>query len=233
MLATQSLIGASTPLSNLDRPGDGQYTLDSYTKVLIHSDHADGSTTMTDSSASGHTVTSDNGAHHDTAKYKIGGSSFNLEGDNNIQIAHSTDLDFDGEFTIDFWAYYDNLPANLNGRFFQKGDNSGTGYGGFISSSHLIYFGRTDENLVGYTQNLTDSAWHHIAISRDGDDDIRLFIDGILRGTNEIPTNMNNSGVLFLGQYPGGTNDERYDGWMDEFRISKGIARWTANFTVY
>jgi len=63
------------PLSMMGRtesPGEGN---DEYTKLLIHSDHSDGSTVFTDSSASEHTLTTVGVIKHSTDKYKFGASS--------------------------------------------------------------------------------------------------------------------------------------------------------------
>jgi len=38
-------------------------------------------------------------------------------------------------------------------------------------------------------------------------------------------------GVFLLGRYNGATPEQYFNGWLDEFRLSKGIARWTADFT--
>lgn len=76
-----------------------------------------------------------------------------------------------------------------------------------------------------------DGAWHHIAFVRDGNT-LRNFIDGQLDGTKDITglSVQDSSQILAIGAiglYP--TN--RFSGWIDELRISKGIARWIANFT--
>ena len=50
-------------------------TPDSYTKLLIHSDTSDGSTTFVDSSANGHTLSNNGNSHHEVDQYKFGTTS--------------------------------------------------------------------------------------------------------------------------------------------------------------
>ena len=75
--------------------------------------------------------------------------------------------------------------------------------------------------------------WHHIALARNGTA-MFLFIDGVSEplsvvipiGTNST---FNGTGALWLGAYFNSTGF--LNGRMDEIRISKGIARWTADFS--
>ncbi|MDY7037988.1 MAG: hypothetical protein SV375_17720 [Thermodesulfobacteriota bacterium] len=53
---------------------------DEYTKLLIHSDTTNGSTTFEDSSDSGHSITPNGDVHHSTAQAKFGGSSIYFGG---------------------------------------------------------------------------------------------------------------------------------------------------------
>ena len=220
---------ASEFVSTADAAGGN----DSYTKLLISSDTSNGSTTFTDSSPSARTVTAANGAAHSTTQAKFGSSSIYINGDDNLRAAHSADLDFDGQFTIDFWAWRSAYGPTMNNRLFQKGPNHSDGYGLFNNNSHLIYFGRTDENLASWTQDLRDSSWHHYAITRQSDNKFRIYLDGTLKATSAsaYSDNLNYTGDLYIASYPGDPTSSRYSGYIDEFRVSKGIARYTSNFT--
>jgi hypothetical protein len=72
--------------------------------------------------------------------------------------------------------------------------------------------------------------WYHVAIVFDGTN-IYNFVDGVrsIAGTvNSAPANL--SSAVYIGQ--NGNNLSPFDGWIDEFRVSKGIARWTSDFIV-
>ena len=223
-------------IGNFNKPGSSQYTADSYTKLLIHSDTTDGSTSFADSSSSTHTITAGGSGQHSTTQSKFGATSIYFAGDRHIYVSHSTDLDFDGVFTIDFWAWQSAYGSVLNNRWFQKGANQTNGYGLMCdgTGNHRIYFGRTDEQLASWDQDLRDSTWHHFAVTRQSDNKFRIYLDGILKATSGVYSdNLNYAGDLYLGAYPGGPTGERNAGYIDEFRISKGIVRWGSNFTVY
>jgi len=74
------------------------------------------------------------------------------------------------------------------------------------------------------------NVWHHIALVRDGNT-VRYYIDGSQLATKDITgLSLNNPSVITMAQ-PGSGWVSYFAGYIDEFRISKGIARWTAPFT--
>src|SRR5690554_3988242 len=79
---------------------------DSFVKLLIHADGSDGSTTFTDDSATGHTVTTSGSAQVDTAQSKFGGASalFAAGGSDYLAVADHPEFDIGtGDFTVDLW----------------------------------------------------------------------------------------------------------------------------------
>ena len=136
--------------------------------------------TFTDSSGSARVVTGYEDAHHTTGINKIGTTGIYVGGSSYLKCAHSTDLDFDGEFTIDFWSLQTDYGSAVNNRFFQKGANNAAGYifASDAATNHKVYFGRTDEQLAGtnFTQDLRDNTWHHFAITRQSDNKFRIYI---------------------------------------------------------
>ena len=86
---------------------------DAYTKLLIHSDDTDGSTSFTDSSSSGYSITAAGNSHHETDQAKIGQSSMYFDGSGDyISTPYSAYWNFgSGDWTLDFWAYVNNVAA--------------------------------------------------------------------------------------------------------------------------
>lgn len=76
-----------------------------------------------------------------------------------------------------------------------------------------------------------DDNWHHIAFVRDAINSVKSYIDGIQIGTTAsgIYTILDSGNPLYLGGVNSETN--AYSGWLTNFKISKGIARYTSNFT--
>ena len=79
----------------------------------------------------------------------------------------------------------------------------------------------------GATSGWVDDTWYHIALVRSGTA-LKVYRDGtsLISVTNSI--DFDNTGNLFIASADG---SGYFTGYMDEIRISKGIARWTANFT--
>jgi hypothetical protein len=82
---------------------------------------------------------------------------------------------------------------------------------------------------------LATGTWYHIAFERVATT-CKIFIDGVsqtLTELNAIGTSDvgDLSGNLVIGRNANAGWGQYVNGWIDEFRVSKGIARWTANFT--
>jgi hypothetical protein len=75
---------------------------------------------------------------------------------------------------------------------------------------------------------VTASAWHHVAATRSGNT-VRVFLDGTEDASATFSNGTAASSALVIGAFADGT--EALNGWMDEIRITKGLARYTANFT--
>ena len=80
---------------------------------------------------------------------------------------------------------------------------------------------------------LVIDTWYHITYVRNGSN-FYIFIDGDSTGLVELTAIGNNdlgniSAPLIIGN--DGAGGAYISCYIDEFRISKGIARWTSNFT--
>jgi Concanavalin A-like lectin/glucanases superfamily len=75
---------------------------------------------------------------------------------------------------------------------------------------------------------ITLSAWHHFAITWDGAT-ARLFIDGVLASSTAVlPVEVNFPTALDIGGQRSG--NDLWSGQIGPVRITKGVARYTANF---
>lgn len=212
---------------------------DSYTKLMLHMNGADASTTFTDEI--GHTFTARGNAQLDTAQKKFGTASGLFDGTGDwIDTPDHADFTVDsGEFTIDFWIRLNakDIEQRLFGQMNNVGTASTISFFGYIFSTNLIrfyvYSGATAYSAIS-TGTLTTNTWYHIAMVRDntGTDTLRIFINGSADGTANVDGVIvnNSTNKLSIGRH--GEYAANYvNGWIDEFRLSVGIARWTANFT--
>jgi Concanavalin A-like lectin/glucanases superfamily len=213
---------------------------DAFTKLLLHCNGADGSTAFPDSSTVPKTVTAVGNAQVDTAQSKFGGASALFDGTGDyLTLADSTDWEFgNGDFTIDFWVRFSNKGLNAQEEFVSQyagGANKGWDFA-YANGSTLLRFNRSttgsDDVALSVTWAPADNTWYHVALTRNGAD-LRFFVNGTQQGATQnigTATIFAPNAALMVGSViSGGINN--LAGWLDEVRISKGIARWTANFT--
>ncbi len=203
--------------------------LDSYTKLLIHGDSI--------GDATGKTVTANGDATVTTAQYKFAelGRSIAFDGTGDyLSLADSDDWNFgSGDFTIDAWVFL-NSYSNENIIYSQTVDTDNR-FMFYVASStgRLAFFvmvgGVTKISYLQSGNAIGLGAWHHVAIVRSGSNGI-LFIDGVQGASN---VGANDLGDIAAGIQIGATVPFGYymNGYIDELRISKGIARWTSDFT--
>lgn len=201
---------------------------DSSTKLLLHCDGLDEATTFPDASASAHTVTASGAAQVDTAQSKFGGASANFGGGGALTVPTSADWAFGtADFTVDFWlraTSLNNYQAIMG--CWNTGANNGDWR--FVGlSGGQINFEAGGIQVVATSVPL--NAWHHIAAVR-ASGTTKLYLNGAEADDDATVADVANTYALKMGSYYV-TGANSYAGWLDEVRISKGVARWTAPFT--
>jgi hypothetical protein len=212
--------------------------LDEYVKLLLHGNGADGSTDIVDSSPSPKTVSVVGDAQIDTAQSKFGGASILMDGtSDNVYCLDSTDWDLDSDdFTIDTWIKWFYFPA-VNATVICQHYESDTKYYQLLTyysygSKYIslqFYNGGQILRLVSSEVTISNDTWYHIAAVKNGTS-VKLYLNGAEVGSttyeSALPTY---TGNFYVGSSSDGA--KALNGWLDEFRFSKGIARWTSNFT--
>lgn len=210
---------------------------DVFTVALLHMNGADASTTFTDES--GKTWTAVANAQIDTAQSKFGGASglFDGTGDE-ISTSDSADFYFTGDFTIDFWVRWNSLPSSGNAQYlYHQGDGSNNferiyleNAAGTYKWTYDVYNNNVlDINVVKSSPGLSTGTWYHFALTRSGND-YRIFQDGTQVGTT-VTDSSSHPNVANDVKIGGRGSTSHFNGWLDEFRVSNGVARWTADFT--
>ncbi len=199
---------------------------DSSTTFLAHCDGGNGSTTLVDSSSINATITANGNAQIDTAQFKFGGSSLLCDGSgdylsapSNAGYAFGT-----GDFTIDFWMLVNAFSPAMAGLF-----NIGTYAIGLMFRLRAtlleLYINGTD---YGVAQSIGTGAWIHWAVARSGTT-LKIFRDGTEIQSVSCSENIP-QGALTIGASAHAPTTEGFNGWLEELRLSKDIARWTSNF---
>jgi hypothetical protein len=208
---------------------------DGFTRLLLHCDGLNGSTTFTDSSPYAHAVTP-TAVTIGTAQSKFGGASAQFSVFGAIQSPNSGDWEFGaGDFTVDWWEYRTIATANccvitrdpVNPQW-SFGYSDGTNLRAYAYSSSYTPYDVLNAVDMGV---IVLNAWSHRAVTRKGNT-FRTFKDGVLISTVTSSLALAASGsVLSIGQAGNAPSGQTFQGFIDELRICKGIARWTASFT--
>jgi len=202
---------------------------DSYTVLMLHCDGTDGSTSFPDASNSPKTVTANGNAQVDTAQFKFPTGSYLGDGVGDyLSVPDSVDFDFPADFTIDFWLRF-NTVASVS--LVDKQYTSANGYLLEATATALVLFNSGGIVMTAAWTPSTNT-WYHVALVRSGTT-MQMYIDGSQIGVNTTITTdfSGTTNALAIGADLTDGGLLSLDGWIDEFRISKGIARWTSNFT--
>ncbi len=209
--------------------------LDSYVVFLTNCDGADESTSFTDQSDTGHTITASGNAQVDTTAKKFGTGSLLLDGDADfLYSADHADFAFgSSNFVIDLWVYFGALGEQQMVAQSADGDNRWN----FQMSStnqmmwHMQTTGGGTLLDVRETWGPSTSTWYHAAFVRSGND-WYMFSNGTQLGTEATDSDAapDIAAQLRIGAYF--NTAQEFNGQMDEVRISTGTDRdWTSNFT--
>lgn len=189
-----------------------------------------GSTAITDSSSSGHTITLNGNAKHDTAQSKFGTGSVNFDGTGDyLTIPDSTDWTFgSGDFTWDFWVRFNVVPTADTPFLTQWNKAFRAMYNGTTLQMQVEIGSETTVTTASWSAST--ATWYHLAFVRSGSSWYQ-FVDGTQSGsTGSLSGSITDLGsALHIGWQT--STSGALNGWIDELRISKGIARWTSNFT--
>ena len=204
---------------------------------------------LTDISPTVKTLTANGGMAAGTAQLKIGSGSLTATAASSQYLSHAQHADFDfgsGNFCIEF--YWRPTAANVDYSLLAYAlgtvsttadmcviiDHLGTtSVGGGTGKVRCIVASGTTQHTVYTNAALLAATWYHIAVVRNGTT-LTLYLDGVAQtqqaviGTDSV--NTVSSRQLRIARYDSAV--PRYaNGYYDRLLITKGAARYTANFT--
>ena len=169
-------------------------------------------------------------AQIDTTVKKYGTGSLEFDGTGDYLVApHSTDQNIGGgDWTGECWVY---VTTKSNSVFFAKGPGSGNWeyFLGYDGSTLVMLYGMGSYKAL--TDSITLSTWTHVAMVRNGST-LTAYVDGSSVGSvTYTGTATTNENLGIGGAIPLVGSGYVMKGYIDDLRITKGVARYTTAFT--
>lgn len=192
--------------------------------LFLKGDGTNNSTTIIDSSPNPKTITRFGDTKISTAQSKYGGSSIYFDGSGDYLIAPTTiSLSI---ATVEFYVYFNSVSTVHTICHF---NNSGGSSGLHIYKANQAL--KVDNGVnVDYTSGnvFALNQWHHVALVFQNTT-LRIFVDGILLNTRTTQS-YGTPNQIQVGRFYNSTGMADFSGYIDSFRYTQGVARYTTNF---
>lgn len=195
--------------------------------LLCHFDGTNGSTTIVDSSSIARTMTATGNAQLTTTGSQFGSACLALDGSGDtVTTPDSVGLDFgSGNFTMECWVNPAGvLQYNILTRYT-------SGFAGWIwSTTNFLATtsGSSWDVTINFSSTPTAGVWNYMSIVRSGDT-WTAYLNGTSIGSASVSGTVTATTDIFTIGKRAGQSD--FSGTVDEMRITKGVARYTSNYT--
>ena len=170
-----------------------------------------------------------------TSVVKYGNTSMYFDGTGDYMLT-KLDSSYDmwrGDLTVEGWFYFNSV-ANVP-HLFNIGESSSARCTLYVSSSVLRFYTQvsTGADRITSSTTLVAGQWYHVALTKSGTT-FTLWLNGISQGTSTTtvyPYGLPESVCIGFQNF-GGAAGDYLNGYVSDFRITKGYARYTSNFSV-
>jgi YD repeat-containing protein len=210
--------------------------------LLLHANGPGNSVAIADDSPATRSIGRSGDARISTTQSKFGGSALVFDGAGDyLTIPASPDLDLESEdFTIEMWIYTTQATSNATLLSREWGRSPYTGgfalqLNGNSSGPLSVYWGdhgMSSPFMAATGTSHRNGTWHHVAWTRSGNVH-RLFDNGaqVATATSALPITGSGRAVVVGNDPTFGNGARAYNGYIDDLRITRGVARYVANFT--
>lgn len=172
-----------------------------------------------------------------TAVVKYGASSMIFDGTGDYLILPSSNtLQFGTiPFTVEFWMYPTNVTGD-RGIFGLHIIGSTSNLAIRISNGKMSYwFSNSTPVNTGTATTIVTNQWYHVAFVRtvETSNNIRLYINGVSEAGLTITNTTHSVPILtgVVGRSYADNDQQYFIGYLDDLRVTRGVARYTADFT--
>jgi hypothetical protein len=205
--------------------------------TLLHFDGSHESSSFEDDGPNSFSITNNGTPIISTTQSKFGGSSAYFNGSSYISLPASDKWNLSsGDFTIEGWIYY-TADGQYRGIIGSRQNSTGSGWclyihpnGTFYMGSVVIGQGYSDRQLN--TTSIPANTWTHFAFVKSSDG-YRVYLNGVAGSLLALTSGLEyqSSQNLVIGAL-GSQGEYPFLGYIDELRFTKGLARYSSNFTV-
>jgi hypothetical protein len=170
------------------------------------------------------------GASISTTVSKFGGSSMYFDGTGDWLLMPANDrFAFGtGDYTVEAWVYFTSITTSDLQIIFLSGSTGGNNFY-FHVDGNQISVGTSAAFISNQATSFSTATWYHVAACRYSGT-LRLFVNGVQIGSSvSDTTNWISAGSARIGANESGT--QTVFGYINDHRVTKGIARYTQNFT--
>jgi hypothetical protein len=164
-----------------------------------------------------------------TTQSKFGGSSMYFDGTGDGLVGRSTQLASfgTGDFTVEGWVYLTSI-TGADRYLFTTGNGIDNSLRLYLDSTGKVAVFTSFTLVLTSTNPLVVNTWTHVAVCRYNGT-LAVYINGVQNGTASYSTAINCNGNISVGSDNNGGSS--MIGYLDDMRVTKGIARYTSNFT--
>lgn len=208
------------------------------TTTSFLTDFSGGHGQTTASEATGKALTFSGTAALSTTSPKFGVSSLSIGASNGyVSTPASADFNFGtGDWTVECWVKF-NATTGAMALVGQTSASNNDSWLIYKDSFHNLALAQSDGSpgTLNWTWSPSSGIWYHVAVCKAAGT-IRAFINGtqatLTAGSASDANSWGTStDTLYLGREVARNNDSQLDGFLDDVRIAKGAALYTANFT--
>jgi hypothetical protein len=198
--------------------------------LLTGFDLSDGNqTAFVEESSVGRTISFVNQGQPDTDVKKFGRASYLGDGvADACSVPQHADFDLGTDlFTIECWAKW---IAGTDKGIFGRSSGGADRYTLFMDANGNMEFYATASGLtLQGTSDFRTGSWMHLAVVRDAGNVFRLYVNGIREHQVTVARNIGASvDPFFIGTDPASFSARSWNGWIDEFRFTRGEALYSA-----
>lgn len=159
-----------------------------------------------------------------------GSGSISFNGGSSLFLGYGAQTPFvfgTGDFTIEFWVYFNNFTSAPILMDWRAGGANGAFPTIYVTAGGVLtYFANSADRIT--SSAVSTATWHHVSVCRTGTS-TRMFVNGTQAGSTY--SDSTNYSVNTNGPSIGNPGGVALNGFMSNVRIAKGVCVYTGTFT--